>query len=144
MFKHILLPTDGSEASLRAVEKGAELAKALGAEVTLMIAIEHFSMGIRGTSYRPEDDPLHQAAREAAAHWLAAAQAVVDKYEVKSHQTILEQRNVHQCILEAAQTSGADLIVMGNHGAGAFERLMVGSETQRVLAHTTIPVLVMH
>lgn len=144
MFKHILLPTDGSEASLRAVEKGAELAKAVGAEVTLMIAIDHFATSIRSTSYRPEDDPLHQAARDAAAHWMAAAEAVVARYEVKPHKLILEQRNVHQCILQAAKTSGADLIVMGTHGSGLFERLIVGSETQRVLAHTTIPVLVMH
>lgn len=143
MFKHILLPTDGSEASLRAVAKGAELAKAVGAQVTIMIAIEHFSMGILGGSHRTEDDPLNTAAKEAAMHWLAASQAVVAKLGITANQLVLQQRTVHQCILDAAQSTGADLIVMGTHGAGAFERLIVGSQTQRVLAHTTIPVLVL-
>lgn len=144
MFKHILLPTDGSESSLRAVEKGAELAKTLGAEVTLMIAIEHFSISHLVSGYKPDDDGLNQAARETAAHWLSEAQAVVDKFGVKSQQIILQHRSVYQSILEAATSSGVDLIVMGTHGSGAFERLIVGSQTQRVLAHTTIPVLVLH
>lgn len=144
MFKHILLPTDGSEASLRAVAKGAELAKSVGAEVTLMIAMDHFAVHRLVSGYGPEDESMQQAARDSAGHWLAAAQAVVDQHGVKSQQLIVPQGKVHQCILEAAKKSGADLIVMGTHGAGAFERLMVGSETQRVLAHTTIPVLVTH
>jgi len=144
MFKHILLPTDGSEASLRAVAKGVELAKAVGAEVTLMIAIEHFSMGILGGSHRTDDDPLNTAAKEAAAHWLTEAQAVAAKHGVRPKQLVVQERTVHQSILEAAKSTGADLIVMGTHGAGAFERLIVGSQTQRVLAHTTIPVLVLH
>ncbi len=129
---------------MRAVGKGAELAKVLGAEVTLMIAIEHFSMGILGGSHRTENDPLNLAAKEAAAHWLQAAQAVVAQHGMTAKQLTLQERTVHQCILAAAQSTGADLIIMGTHGAGAFERLIVGSETQRVLAHTTIPVLVFH
>ena len=144
MFKHILLPTDGSEASLRAVAKGAELAKLMGAEVTLMIAMDHFSVQRLVTGYGPEDESMQQSARNSAGHWLAAAQAVVDQHGVPSKQVVMTEGKVHQCILDAAKTANADLIVMGTHGAGAFERLMLGSETQRVLAHTTIPVLVMH
>lgn len=144
MFKHILLPTDGSEASLRAVHKGAELAKALSAEVTLMIVVEPFSVSHVVSGYKPDDDGLIPAAADTASHWLKAAQAVVDQYGIKSQQMVMQQHKVHQCILEAAATSGADLIVMGTHGAGFVERLLVGSETQRVLAHTTIPVLILH
>jgi nucleotide-binding universal stress UspA family protein len=134
----------GSEASMRAVEKGAALAHELSAEVTLMIAIDQSSLAFIGNGKRPDDDPLLQAARDAAAHWMAAAQALVQKYDVKARQIILEHGRAHQCILQAAQTSGADLIVMGTHGAGLLERLMVGSQTQRVLANTTIPILVIH
>ncbi|MDE2416906.1 MAG: universal stress protein [Burkholderiales bacterium] len=144
MFKHILISTDGSEVSKRALDKGAALAKALGAEVTLVTAIEKYPVGMMGDAYRAEDNPMHQAARDAAAHWLGEAQTLVEKHGIKARQHISENRSIHQGILEAAKTSGADLIVMGTHGAGALERLIVGSQTQRVLAHTDIPVLVVH
>jgi nucleotide-binding universal stress UspA family protein len=143
MFKHILLPTDGSDASQRALEKGAALAKALGAEVTLMSAIEPYPVGMMGGAYRAQDNPMHQAARDAATHWLNAAQAQIEKYDIKVGRHISESTSVYQGILEAAKASGADLIVMGSHGAGALERLLVGSQTQRVLAHTTLPVLIL-
>jgi nucleotide-binding universal stress UspA family protein len=144
MFKHILIPTDGSDASKRALEKGADLAKALGAQVTLMTAIDQYPVGIMGETYRTQNNPMHQAAREAAQHWLTQALALIESRDLTVHQHIAEHRSVYQGILDAAQSSGADLIVMGTHGAGALERLLVGSQTQRVLAHTTIPVLVLH
>ena len=143
MFKHILLPTDGSEASVRAVEKGAELAKILGAEVTLMSAVERFSGGAVGLAHGDVGHPLHEAAREAALFCLSEARALLVKYDLKVNQLVLHDGSVHQCILEAVERSGADLIVMGSHGAGALERLLVGSQTQRVLAHTRTPVLVL-
>lgn len=144
MFKHILLPTDGSEAALRAVVRGAELAQALGAEVTVMTAVEHFPAGIMGSAYRPDDDDLHQAARDAAAQRLSAAEEAITGLGLKVHRILTQERTVYQAILEAAKTSGADMIVMGTHGLGALERLLVGSQTQRVLAHTNLPVLVLH
>lgn len=144
MFKHILIPTDGSDASKRALDTGAQLANALGAGLTLMTAIDQYPMGMMGGTYRAEDNPMHQAAREAAGHWLNEAQALIAKYGVTAKQHISEHKSIYQGILEAAKGSGADLIVMGTHGAGALERLIVGSQTQRVLAHTDIPVLVVH
>jgi nucleotide-binding universal stress UspA family protein len=144
MFKHILIPTDGSEASKRALEKGAGLAKALGAKVILMTAIEPYPVGMMGGVYRSEDNPMHQAARDAAAHWLDEAHGLIAKYDLVVQRHISEHASIYQGILEAAKLLGADLIVMGTHGAGALERLIVGSQTQRVLAHTAIPVLVLH
>lgn len=143
MFKHILLPIDGSDASNRAIEKGAELAKALGAAVTLMTAIEQYPAGLKGTVYRAEDNPAHQAARDAGAHWLDQAKMQVQKHGIEPTLVVVQDRTVAQGILEAAQSAGADLIVMGSHGAGALERLLIGSQTQRVLAQTNIPVLVL-
>jgi nucleotide-binding universal stress UspA family protein len=144
MFKSILIPTDGSEASKRALQAGAGLAKALGARLCLMTAIEPYPAGLMGDVYRAEDNPMHQAARDAAHHWLGEAQALIAVHglEVKTH--VSEHASIHQGILGAAKVFKADLIVMGTHGAGALERLIVGSQTQRVLAHTTIPVLVLH
>jgi nucleotide-binding universal stress UspA family protein len=143
MFQHILLPIDGSEASTRAVAKGAELAKALGAAVTLMTAIEQNPAGLVGGVYRADDNPMHQAAREAAAHWLAQAKAIVVQYGIEPQQMVLQENSISKSILAAATSAGADLIVMGSHGASALERLLIGSQTQRVLAHTNIAVMVL-
>ncbi|OYU45381.1 MAG: hypothetical protein CFE44_07810 [Burkholderiales bacterium PBB4] len=143
MFKHLLIPTDGSEASQRALQRGVELAKALGASVTLMTAVEHPG-ALRGLAVQASDNPMHQAAQAAALHWLEEAQASVAHWGVSVVCVVGEHQSIYQSILETARTSGADLIVMGTHGAGALERLLVGSQTQRVLAHTTIPVLVLH
>lgn len=144
MFKHILLPTDGSEASLRAVEKGIELAKAFGSKLTLMTALDHFSLMLHRSGTPLPDDPMVQAAKAAAAHWLGVAQAQVAREGLKAEELIMQESNVHQSIVAAANACNADLIIMGTHGAGALERWMVGSQTQRVLAHTTVPVLVVH
>jgi len=144
MFKTILIPTDGSEASKRALEKGAGLARILGAKLVLMTAIEPYPVGMMGGVYRAEDNPMHQAAREAAAHWLESADALVANHGLNVQRHVSEHTSIHQGILEAAKLFDADLIVMGTHGAGALERLIVGSQTQRVLAHTAIPVLVLH
>ena len=143
MYKHILLPIDGSDASTRAVDKGAELAKALGATVTLMTAIEPYPAGLKGSVYRAQDNPMHQAARDAGAHWLEQAAAQVRMRGIEAQQVIMQDCSVAQGILDAAKAAGADLIVMGSHGAGALERLLIGSQTQRVLTQTIIPVLVL-
>jgi len=145
MFKHILLPTDGSETSLRAVQKGADLAKVLGAEVTVMTAIEHFPAGIVGGAYRPDAQVLNNAPQQAANERLEVAEQLVKAAGVTTcHRILSQEHTVYQSILAAANTAGADLIVMGTHGMGALERMLVGSQTQRVLAHTKLPVLTLH
>lgn len=144
MFSHILIPTDGSDASRRALEKGVELAKALGSSVTLMTAVEQYPGAVRAASAQATANPMHEAAREAALHWLNEAQASVAHLGVPIQCRVGEHQSIYQSILAAADAIGADLIVMGTHGAGALERWLVGSQTQRVLAHTKIPVLVLH
>lgn len=144
MFKHILLPTDGSECAQRALRQGAELARAIGAQVTVMTAMEHFPRGIMGSAYRPEDGQQHDMAREIAEQRLNEATELLAGLGLHCHRIVTREQPVHQGILEAARTCGADLIVMGTHGMSALDRLLVGSETQRVLARTEIPVLVMH
>ena len=143
MYKHILLPIDGSEACIRAVAQGAELAKVLGAAVTLMTAIEQNPTGLAGGVYRADDNPMHQAARDAAAHWLAQAKAIVVQHGIEPQQMVLQEHSISKSILAAATSTGADLIVMGSHGASALERLLIGSQTQRVLAQTNIAVMVL-
>jgi len=144
MFQHILVPTDGSEPAMRAVQRGAELAARLGAKLTVMTALEHFPSGIMASGYRPEES--HQVpGLEAANYWLDQAEVEARKVGVSCARLLMrEQKAVYRVILDAAQSTGADLIVMGTHGMGLMERLFVGSQTQRVLAHTQIPVLTIH
>ncbi len=145
MFQHILLPTDGSEPAMRAVARGVELAQRLGARVTVMTALEHFPAGIMASGYRPHDEPQEVPGLQAANDWLEQAEAVARAAGVPCERLLMrEQKIVYRAILDAAQQCGADLIVMGTHGMGLMERLFVGSQTQRVLAHTTIPVLTLH
>lgn len=145
MFKHILLPTDGSDAAMRAVTQGVELALVFGAEVTVMTALEHFPVGIMGSAYRPEgDDEEEEPGHRVALKRLELAEQVAKAAGVKCHRILVRDQPVYRGILDAAQTSGADLIVMGTRGLGLVERLFIGSQTQRVLAHTSIPVLTLH
>ena len=145
MFQHILLPTDGSEPAQRAVQRGVELARRLGSRVTVMTALEHFPAGIMASGYRPHDDLQTVPGLQAAEDWLAQAEAVARDAGVPCQRLLLrDQAVVYRAILDAAQSCGADLIVMGTHGMGLIERLFVGSQTQRVLAHTNIPVLTLH
>lgn len=141
MFKHILMPTDGSDASLRAIAAGAELALAIGAKVTLMSVVEHYPRGVTSASYLPDDATM----RSVADQRLDSAEARAREAGLAScaRLTITDQP-VHRGIVEAAKSTGADLIVMSTHGLSAFDRMLVGSQTQRVLAHTQTPVLVMH
>ena len=143
MFKHILLPTDGSEAAQRAVARGVALAAQLGSEVTVMTAIEHFPQHLIGSPQRA-DAAQNPPGWQAAQYWLDQAEAVAQQAGVPCQRVVERDKPVFRAILDAAQTSGADLIVMGTHGLGLVERLFVGSQTQRVLAHTQIPVLSVH
>ena len=144
MFKHILLPTDGSETALRAVTRGVELAALLGAQVTVMTALEHFPSGIMGSGYRPSDDAAQTFGLKIAQERLDQAVEVARQAGVKHQQLLVRDKQVYMAIVDTAKSSGVDLIVMGTHGMGLIERLLVGSQTQRVLAHTSIPVLTMH
>jgi nucleotide-binding universal stress UspA family protein len=144
MFKHILLPTDGSEAAMRAVTQGIELARQLGAQVTVMTVLEHFPDGIMGSAYRPEELQEEEPGLQVAQERLAAALRVAHDAGIRAQHLLVRDKAVHTAIVEAAKTSGADLIVMGTHGLGLIERIFIGSQTQRVLSHTHVPVLTVH
>jgi nucleotide-binding universal stress UspA family protein len=144
MFKHILLPTDGSDTAMRSVAQGVELARQLGAQVTVMTALEHFPDGIMGSGYRPLEGQEEEPGLQLALDRLALAEDVAKAAGIPHQRLLVRDRPVYLAIVEAAQNSGADLIVMGTRGLGLLERLFIGSQTQRVLTHTTIPVLTMH
>ncbi|MGP1517946.1 MAG: universal stress protein [Ottowia sp.] len=144
MFKHILVPVDGSDTALFAVQKAMALAKAFGSEVTAVYVIDPYPFtGVGADFAYGQDQYLSAASAEAK----TALQAVADQFEgtgLKVNQRVEESSSASRGILDAAQAVGADLIVMGSHGRRGLEKLVLGSVAQRVLAAAVLPVLVVN
>jgi nucleotide-binding universal stress UspA family protein len=142
MFKHILVPVDGSSASLKAAEKAAVLAKAFGSKVTLLNVIDVYPFVGIGADYAFGQAEYLTAATANANQSLAKAEAAVGAAGVACDKKVIEGHVVHQGILDSAGSLGTDLIVMGSHGRHGLDKLLLGSTTQRVLGHAKVPVLV--
>jgi nucleotide-binding universal stress UspA family protein len=147
MYKHILVPTDGSKLSLKAVNEAAGLAGACKAKVTAVYVIEPYMPRIPDESLIPV-----RLARDQAAYWeiaqkkaaeaLAKVGKALAKAKVKCDSEFVTDPMPWHGILEAAKKRKCDLIVMASHGRGGLAGLLLGSETHRVLAHSKTPVLV--
>jgi nucleotide-binding universal stress UspA family protein len=145
MYKHILLPTDGSKLSLRAVKRGIELAKSVGARVTGFYAnpgipIEYFEYGMP----LPENMLEAESAREKklAQKYLAAVSDLAAKAGVSCETVLVENRLPYDAIIAAAKRKRCDLIVMASHGRSGITSRLLAGETTKVLTHSKIPVLV--
>ena len=137
MYTHILLPTDGSELSQRAVRHGIQLAKAVGARVTgLSVAVSSHVPSGNGTAILG-DHVLQDAAQEFLAFVAQEAKA----QGVPCSCFYVTGPAVHEEIVAAAQARECDLIVMGSHGRSAVGKLFLGSEAAQVIAGCQVPVL---
>jgi nucleotide-binding universal stress UspA family protein len=143
MFKHILIATDGSDASQKATEQGVQIAKALGARITAVTVTTPWKSIAVGeiAIILPEGPYEAEAAR--------VARERLDKVEAMAQEAGLTCETVHrvhihawEVILDVAKKKGCDLVVMGSHGRRGLDSLLVGSETQKVLSHSKVPVLV--
>ena len=142
MFKHILVPVDGSPTSMMAVSKAAGLAKAFGSAVTILYVIDPYPFtGVGADFAYGQAQYLSAATAEANAALDAAKKAMLDA-GVDASTVVGEGHAVQEGISRAQETTGADLIVMGSHGRKGLEKLVLGSVTQRVLGETHLPVLV--
>ncbi len=142
MFSHILVPVDGSGTALLAVDKAVALARAFGSRVTVINVIDYYPFVGVGADYALGQTEYMSAATASANQALAAATSALATAGLPCEQKVIEGHVVHEGILQAAASAGADLIVMGSHGRHGIEKLLLGSVTQRVLSHTTLPVLV--
>jgi nucleotide-binding universal stress UspA family protein len=147
VYQHILIGTDGSELAALAIVHGVGLAKTCGAEVTFVTVTEPFnSLGDKQQMYAGLSDPMRQQAMDflfmGAKTALEQAGNVANAAGVKSHQLSVEHSHPWEAIIETAVSYGCDLIVMASHGRRGASRLLLGSETTKVLTHTKIPVLV--
>jgi len=142
MFKHILVPVDGSETAQLAVDKAINLAKAFGSRVTAIFVIDPYPFTGVGTDFAyGQTEYLNAATAEAN----AAVKAAKERFEqagVSVETSVVEAHAAWRGVVQAAKSLQADLIVMGSHGRSGLEKLVLGSVTQAVLSHTHLPVLV--
>ena len=131
MFKHILIPTDGSELSGKAVQSGVALAKSVGAKVTgitVTVPSQVFSDASPATA--------------AGEKYLGQIKDAAAAAGVHCNVIHAEHEQPYQAIIDATKRNGCDLVVMASHGRRGVSAFMLGSETVKLLTHSTIPVLV--
>ncbi|MCH9818774.1 MAG: universal stress protein [Burkholderiaceae bacterium] len=142
MFTSILIPTDGSEKAVIAASKAVELAKEQGAKLTAVVVIDPFPyIGLGEASAFGLQAYLSEA-QAMATQSLDGVRAMAEAAGVPFMAETIERSAVFEGILDAATEQGCDLIVMGSHGRSGVKALILGSETQKVLTHSRIPVLV--
>ncbi len=148
MYKHILLPTDGSEVAQMGIEQGLSLAQGLGAKATIITVTEqlHIYAGpAGGVGWIPAPDEMVEyetGRKKAADKVLAEAKAAADRLGVEAETVHVPDALPAEAIVATARERGCDLIAMSSHGRRGFDRLLLGSQTSEVLAHSPIPVLV--
>lgn len=143
MYKHILIATDGSDLSDKALNQGLALAKPLGAKVTIVTTTEPWDAVIVGeVAVVLPVEKYEETAAANAKSILDRAQVAADQAGVAVELQHVSDRHPAEGILEAAKAKGCDLIVMASHGRRGFSRMVLGSETNEVITHSEIPVLV--
>ncbi len=142
MFKKILLPTDGSELSGKAIDGGLAFAKALGASVVGLTVVEPYSYS-NLSEYRPETlDDYEQRSDKVAAARLGQIADSAAKIGIPVETLTVKSFSPFEAIIETAKGRGCDVIFMASHGRKGLSAVLLGSETQKVLTHSTIPVMV--
>ena len=148
MFKHILLPTDGSKLSDKAVKQAIKTAKALGAKITAIHVMPDYARYVseRYNVSATLAAPVKTMYKEEAA---ALSKEILDQVSAAATAAGVECARVsvtgdlpYEAIIKQATKSGCDLIMMASHGRTGLQSILLGSETQKVLVHSKIPVLV--
>ena len=142
MFKHILIATDGSERSERAIRLGIDLAKLMGAKVTAAMATWPVpSLDVDGGEMIIPNDQLEQNARDFAKRCLAVAADLARAAGVVCETVHVVETRPYEAIIWTAEAGHCDLVVMASHGRASASALLLGSETSKVLAHAKLPLL---
>ena len=145
MFKHILVPTDGSPLSSDTVKRAIAFAKEASAKITFFYAKPDYPIALYGEGALIDPttpDQFAEMADKQAKEILASCATLAEEAGVTSD-GISETSDIPwEAIIKAAASSGSDLIFMASHGRRGLSGFVLGSETQRVLTHSKIPVLV--
>jgi nucleotide-binding universal stress UspA family protein len=148
MYRHILIPTDGSKLAEHAVTNGLSLAKSVGAKVTVIVVEQPFNwFGVSEADTRriSEESAKHgEQIKKHAASVLNRAANAAKQAGVSCDTIQVEDEQPYQAIIATAKDRGCDLIVMASHGRSGLSAVVLGSVTNKVLTHTKTPVLVCH
>lgn len=137
--KKILIPTDGSDCSLRAAELGTSLAKMLGAKILVIYIID--TVILAEITKGAEEEVIEKELKEKGERYLKYIIKLAEKEGLKA-EAILAKGEPHDQIVHYARSEGADLIVMGTYGKRGAERILIGSVAERVIEYAPCPVLV--
>ena len=146
MYQRILVATDGSDLSSTAVASAIELAAAIGAEMVALYVVPRYPVSYFEGGITISVEDIARTEKQ----WSDKGQAVVDAVQeqakaqgVTAKAVVAQSDLVAESIMSAATKHGCDLVVMASHGRKGIKRILLGSETQHVLTHSTVPVLVL-
>ena len=146
MFTRIMLATDGSKLSQKAVKSAIDMASKFNAELVAVKVIPRYVQTYFEGSFTVADIDV----KSIEAQWAAGAQQVLDKIAtsaaakgVSVKTSVIKSDDISEGLVKAANKMKVDLIVMASHGRKGIKRLLLGSETQNVLTHSEVPVLVL-
>lgn len=146
MYQRILVATDGSTLSKKAVRNAIDLAAAVGAELVALYVVPRYPVSYFEGGITISVQEIARTEKQ----WSDKGQAVVDAVQqtaqaegVKAKAVVSQSDLVAESIIAAAKKHKCDLIVMASHGRKGIKRVLLGSETQHVLTHSTVPVLVL-
>jgi len=143
MHKHILISTDGSELSQKALDYGMELAQSVGAKVTVMTVSPPFHMfAVEPMLVTDTPDVYEKHAEEIAEKRLNAAKLSAAAAGIACQTLHVVHEQPYRAIVDTAAKNACDLILMASHGRRGVSAIVLGSETVKVLTHSAIPVLV--
>ena len=143
MFKNVLLPTDGSEFANAALVKGAQFAKSISANI--IVAYVTPPWDVAAPAEVVIAFPAHEVEanmRKAAEETLAAAKKLVEAEGLTCDTVHVPDKHPAEGVLEAAEKSGSDIIVLGSHGRRGLSKLLLGSTAQEIVTRAHIPVLI--
>ena len=146
MYQRILVPTDGSTLSKKAVKSAIELATVSGAELIALYVVPRYPISYFEGGISVAESEIARTEKQ----WAEKGQAVVDAVQkaaaaqgVKAKAVLARSDLVAESVISAAKKHKCDLIVMASHGRKGIKRILLGSETQHVLTHSKLPVLVL-
>ena len=142
MFKRILVPTDGSEITAKAVATSIELARSTGAKLYTISVKEPFPYSAISEMQPIPPQEFYDAQERIALNRVKEVVAAADQAGLDCQAFTVEAQHPWEAIVDHAKAQSCDLIVMASHGRRGVSALLLGSETTRVLVHCDVPVLV--
>ncbi|MBZ6078805.1 universal stress protein [Microvirga puerhi] len=143
MFRHILIPTDGSPLSGEAIAYGVKLASGTSIRITFLTVTEPFhTFSFEAAQLQETEASYRDALNREAARRLEEAEKAATSAQVSCGALHAEDDQPYEAIIRTAKEKGCDLILMASHGRRGISALVLGSETVKVLTHSSIPVLV--